>query len=90
MYTDDGGRHSERIDPCLAGGSPCGCRCLPRTLRAGRRTVPSVNDDLDGDEFVLVGPTVDTSKLENVLPGEGAVRIKRGVVIEAVQRYLAR
>jgi hypothetical protein len=38
----------------------------------------------------LVGPTVDSSQVANVLPGEGVVRIKREVVIEAVQRYLAR
>lgn len=63
---------------------------LAKDAQSGEKNCPSVNDDLDGDEFVLVGPTVDTSKVENVLPGEGAVRIKRGVVIEAVQRYLAR
>lgn len=45
---------------------------------------------VDGSEFFFVGPTVDSSHVEHVLPGEGVVRIKREVVIEAVQRYLAR
>ncbi len=63
---------------------------LAKDVQSGEKNCPSVHNDLDGDEFVLVGPTVDTSRVENVLPGEGAVRIKREVVIEAVQRYLAR
>lgn len=35
-------------------------------------------DLLDGDTY---------ANLENVLPGEGAVRIKPEIVIEAVRRY---
>ncbi len=63
---------------------------LAKDASSGEKNCPSVHDDLDGTEFVLVGPTVDSSRVENVLPGEGAVRIKREVVIEAVHRYLAR
>jgi hypothetical protein len=63
---------------------------LAMDAQSGEKNCPSVHDDLDGTEFVLVGPTVDNSQVENILPGEGAVRIKREVVIEAVQRYLTR
>lgn len=63
---------------------------IAKDAQSGEKNCPSVHDDLDGTEFVLVGPTVDSSQVENVLPGERAVRIKREIVIEAVQRYLAR
>ncbi|MGH3869600.1 MAG: hypothetical protein ACRDQ4_26560 [Pseudonocardiaceae bacterium] len=62
---------------------------LAKDIQSGEKNCPSVSDDLDGDEFILVGPTVDPSLVENVLPGEGAVRIKREIVIEAAQKYLA-
>jgi hypothetical protein len=62
---------------------------LAKDATSGEKNCPSVHDDLDGTEFVLVGPTVDSSRVDNVLPGEGVVRIKREVVIEAVKRYLA-
>lgn len=41
-------------------------------------------------EFVVQGLTVDAatySELENVLPGEGAVRISPEVILGAVERY---
>ena len=63
---------------------------LAKDAQSGEKNCPSVHDDLDGSEFFFVGPTVDSSHVENVLPGEGIVRLKREVVIEAVQRYLAR
>ncbi len=63
---------------------------LAKDTQSGEKNCPSVHDDLDGDEFVFVGPTVDSSHADNVLPGEGIVRGKREVVIEAVRRYLAR
>ncbi len=43
--------------------------------------------------FVVQGPQVggeDYAALANVLPGEGAVRIKPEILIEAVQRYRSR
>lgn len=63
---------------------------LAKDASSGEKNCPSVHDDLDGTEFVFVGPTVDSSHVENVLPSEGVVRIKREIVIEAVLRYLAR
>jgi hypothetical protein len=63
---------------------------LAKDAASGEKNCQSVYDDLDGAEFVLVGPTVDNSQVENVLPGEGVVRIKREVIIEAVRRYLDR
>ncbi|MDQ2881173.1 MAG: hypothetical protein M3Y48_08005 [Actinomycetota bacterium] len=63
---------------------------LAKDAESAEKNCPSVHDDLDGTEFVLVGPTVGSSHVENVLPGESVVRIKREVVIQAVQRYLAR
>ncbi len=47
----------------------------------------------EGGMFTVQGDEVDDdtyANLEAVLPGEGAVRIKPEVVIEAVLRYLAR
>lgn len=58
---------------------------LVKDIQSGEKNCPSVSDDLDGDEFILIG----LSLVENVLAGEGTVRIKREVVIEAVQKYLA-
>lgn len=63
---------------------------LAKDALSGEKGCPSVHDDLDGTDFVMVGPTVDSAYLENILPGEGVVRINREIVIEAVRRYLAR
>ncbi len=61
---------------------------LAKDAQSGEKKCPSVHDDLDGTDFVLVGPTVDDAKIENVLLGEAVIRINREVVIEAVRRYL--
>jgi malic enzyme len=63
---------------------------LAKDSLSGEKNCPSVHDDLDGTDFVLVGPTVDSAHLENVLPGEIVIRMNREIVIEAVRRYLAR
>jgi len=47
----------------------------------------------EGGWFTAQGHALDDdtrANLENVLPGEDAVRIKPEVVIEAVRRYLGR
>ena len=47
----------------------------------------------ESGEFVVQGLTVDAatySELENVLPGEGAVRISPEVILGAVDRYMGR
>ncbi|MGH3695097.1 MAG: hypothetical protein ACRDRX_14105 [Pseudonocardiaceae bacterium] len=62
---------------------------LAKDIQSGEKNYPSVSDDLDGDEFILVGPTVDPSLVDHVLPDEDAVRSKREVVIDAAQKYLA-
>lgn len=56
---------------------------------SGGNGCPSVYLTDDGD-FVVQGPTLDGeafAQLENVLPGEGAVRISREVIMGAVERY---
>jgi hypothetical protein len=63
---------------------------LAKDAGSGEKNCPSVYIDLDGTDFVLVGPIVDSGQVENVLPGEGVVRINREVVIQAVMRYQGR
>jgi hypothetical protein len=44
----------------------------------------------DSGDFVVQGPELDGDafgQLENVLPGEGAVRISAEVIMGAVERY---
>ncbi|MGH3929112.1 MAG: hypothetical protein ACRDTF_03955 [Pseudonocardiaceae bacterium] len=57
---------------------------------SGEKGCQSFWDDLDSSDFVVLGPGVDTTDMENVLPGEVAVRIKRKIVIEAIRRYMDR
>lgn len=59
-----------------------------KDAQSGEKNCPSVNDDLDGTDFVLVGPVVDDVEVENVLPHEAVIRINREVVIKAVRRYV--
>lgn len=61
---------------------------LAKDAQSGEKNCPSVRDDLNGTDFVLVEPTVDDAEIENVLPGEAVIRINREVVIEAVRRYV--
>jgi hypothetical protein len=50
---------------------------LAKDALSGEKNCPSVHDDLDGTDFVLVGPTVDSAHLENILLGEGVIRMNR-------------
>lgn len=52
----------------------------------GCQTVYDVLDPPSDPECVVQGLVISDGHLENVLPGEGAVRIKREVLIEAVRR----
>ncbi|MGH3870474.1 MAG: hypothetical protein ACRDSR_03000 [Pseudonocardiaceae bacterium] len=52
----------------------------------GCQTVYDVLEATADPECVVQGLVVNNSHLENVLPGEGAVRIKHEVLIEAVRR----
>ncbi len=61
---------------------------LAKDAESGEKKCPSVHDDLDSTDFVLVGPTVDDAAVENVLPHEAVIRINREVVIKAVRRHL--
>jgi len=61
---------------------------LAKDAQSGEKKCPSVHDDLDSTDFVLVGPTVDGAEIDNVLPGEAVIRINREVVIKALRRYL--
>ncbi len=61
---------------------------LAKDAQSGEKNCPSVNDDLGGTDFVLVGPVMDDAEVENVLPHEAVIRINREVVIEAVRRYV--
>jgi hypothetical protein len=59
---------------------------------SGGSGCPSVYVGEDGD-FVVQGVRLDSdtfSNLENVLPGETAVRISPEVILGAVERYTAR
>lgn len=53
---------------------------------------PSVHEWMDGPaddpECVVQGPIVGNEHLPDVLPGEGGVRIKRSILIEAMRGYL--
>ncbi|MGH4021160.1 MAG: hypothetical protein ACRDT0_18425 [Pseudonocardiaceae bacterium] len=65
---------------------------LAKDEESGERACHAMYLD-EGGWFTLQGDDIDAdtrANLENVLPGEGAVRIKPEVVIEAVRRYLAR
>ncbi len=61
---------------------------LAKDAQSGEKNCPSVNDDLDGTDFVLVGAAVEDADIENVLPREAVIRINREIVIEAVRRYV--
>lgn len=52
----------------------------------GCETVYDLLDAPADPECVVQGQIISNSHLENVLPGEGAVRIKREVLIAAVRR----
>ncbi len=53
---------------------------------------PSVHDWMDGPaddpECVVQGPIVGNQHLPHVLPGEGGVRIKRSILVEAMRGYV--
>lgn len=63
---------------------------LAKDDSSGDKGCPGVQLDLDCGDLVIQGQVVDNSHLENVLPGEGGVRIKPEIVIEAVRRYQER
>ncbi|MGH3796674.1 MAG: hypothetical protein ACRDSP_17505 [Pseudonocardiaceae bacterium] len=60
---------------------------LAKDQNSGDKGCPSFWDDLDSTDFVVLGTAVDTAGMENVLPGEAAIRIKREIVFEAMRRY---
>ncbi len=65
---------------------------LAKDPSSGDDSCPSVYVAEDGS-LVVLGDLLDGhtyGNLQNVLPGEGAVRIKAEVVVEAVRRYRAR
>jgi hypothetical protein len=58
--------------------------------RSGDDGCPGVELDLDGGDLLITGLVVDATQLGQVLPGEGVVRIKPDIVMEAMRRYQAR
>ena len=59
---------------------------IAKDTGSGNDGCPSVY--IEGDEFVVQGPELDSlADLENVLPGETAVRIGINVVREALARH---
>lgn len=59
---------------------------IAKDTSSGNDGCPSVY--IEGDEFVVQGPELDSlADLQNVLPGETAVRIGIDVVREALARY---
>jgi hypothetical protein len=62
---------------------------LYKDQSSGGNGCPSVYLTDSGD-FVVQGPELDGDtfgQLENVLPGEGAIRISAEVIMGAVERY---
>jgi hypothetical protein len=62
---------------------------LYKDENSGGNGCPSVYLTDSGD-LVVQGPTLDGvafTQLENVLPGEGAVRISPEVIMGAIERY---
>ena len=65
---------------------------LAKDPASGRNGCPSVHLDDNGD-LVVLAPEVEPSTvalMENVLPGEKAVRIRPEVMLAAMERYRAR
>ena len=60
---------------------------LAKDAQSGEKNCPSVYNDADSGDFVVVGPVVDSSHVDNVLPHESVVRLNREIVIEAARRY---
>lgn len=60
---------------------------LAKDQNSGDKGCPGVHLDIDSTELVITGRAVDSNQVENVLPGEGVVRIKPEIVIEALRRY---
>lgn len=60
---------------------------LAKDASSGEKNCPSVHNDLDGTDFVVVGRTVDSSLVDNVLPGESVIRLNREIVLEAARKY---
>lgn len=63
---------------------------LAKDPGSGDDGCPSVHNDLDSSDFVVVGSAVDSVHVPGVLPGEVAVRLNREIVLEAARRYEAR
>lgn len=62
---------------------------LAKDRNSGDKGCPGVHLDLDSGDLIITGHGIDDSHVENVLPGEGVVRIKPEIVIEALARYQA-
>lgn len=60
---------------------------LAKDHQSGDKGCPSVSDDLDSADFIVLGQREDTAGMPNVLPGEVAIRINRDIIIEAVRHY---
>lgn len=63
---------------------------LAKDASSGDKGCPGVHVDLDSADMLVTGHHVDSTQVENVLPGEGVVRIKPEILIEALARYQAR
>lgn len=60
---------------------------LAKEVESGKDGCPSVWDIKEAPEdCVILGPSFDAGHLENVLPGEVALRIKKQVLIDALAR----
>lgn len=60
---------------------------LAKDASSGEKNCPSVHNDLDSTDFVVVGRTVDSTAVDNVLPGESVVRLNREIVLAAARKY---
>ncbi|MPZ67660.1 MAG: hypothetical protein GEU83_19930 [Pseudonocardiaceae bacterium] len=60
---------------------------LAKDPSSGDDGCPGVELDLDSGELVITGRAIDDSEVSHVLPGEGVVRLKPEIVVEAMRRY---
>jgi len=63
---------------------------LAKDRNSGDKGCPGVHLDLDSGQMVITGHVVDSGQVENVLPGEGVVRLQPEILIDALARYRAR
>lgn len=63
---------------------------LAKDTDSGDKGCPGIHLDLDTGDLVITGNVVDGGQVENVLPGEGVVRLNPDIALAALARYQSR